>query len=146
MNKDKKRRTIYEMPFKQLIAVLDKEWSRFIRLKATAPNTEFAVCATCEKIDHWKNQTLGHYITRARISVRWDERNTACQCRYCNLYMGGLPRLMRRYLAAKFGEEEIRGMEEYSRHTKTENADSLRSKIVSIREEIRRLEYQKDHG
>jgi hypothetical protein len=137
------RKTIYEMPFRQLIPVLDREWSRFIRLQAAAPDTGLASCVTCGKIGYWKDQTLGHYITRARISVRWDERNTACQCRYCNSFQGGMPHIMRRHLVDKFGEEDIQKMEEYSRFARTENADSLRFKIIFLREEIHRLAYQK---
>jgi hypothetical protein len=140
----KARTTIYDMPFKKLILVLDKEFSYFVRLSAAASDTGLASCVTCGKIDHWKNQTLGHYITRARIAVRWDERNTACQCRYCNTYQGGLPHLMRKHLVQKFGEEEILKMEEYSRFTGVENSESLIFKIISLRGKNRLLAAQKN--
>jgi hypothetical protein len=58
---------------KRLIVALDKEFSEFIRGMFTA-------CPFCGRpVEH-----CFHFVTRAKYSVRWDERNAVGSCAGCN--------------------------------------------------------------
>jgi hypothetical protein len=126
------------MSFRELVKVLDREYSIFRRMAAAGSNGLVA-CATCGTLHHWKDITLGHYVSRARISVRWDYRNTEPQCLKCNSFSGGEQFLMRQYLVKKYGEKEIHGMEQLALITKTETRESLIEKIADYRERNREL-------
>lgn len=60
---------------KKLVKRLDKVFSLFIRKR----DGHCVICGKTERL------TAGHLITRAKYSVRWDERNVFCQCAGCNL-------------------------------------------------------------
>jgi hypothetical protein len=61
---------------KKLVKKLDDVFSVFIRAR------DKNKCITCGTTE---NPTCGHLITRAKYSVRWDERNSFCQCFGCNM-------------------------------------------------------------
>ena len=41
-------------------------------------------CYTCGKIIHYQKSDLGHYISRALMSTKYDEDNVRIQCWECN--------------------------------------------------------------
>jgi hypothetical protein len=130
------RRKLEDMPFRDLVKVLDREYSTWLRMSA-ADDQGIVRCVTCGTLHHWKEITVGHYVSRARISVRWDIRNTAPQCVKCNSYNGGEQFLMRKHLVAIHGEKAIKAMEQWALITKTENRESLIEKIADYRERNR---------
>lgn len=134
----KKRRSVEEMKYSDLIKVLDREYSLYVRLRDT-DYEGICICATCGKREAWKKITLGHYVSRSHHSVRFDARNTACQCVSCNSFKGGEQFLMRKYLVKKYGEEEIEKMEIFAQMTKTETAETLREKIAYYRKMVKEL-------
>jgi hypothetical protein len=105
-----KRRTLDDMGKRDLEKVLDKVYSEYIRKKA-ARQTVYVACATCGKIMAWNECDCGHYVSRAFRAVRWDERNTAPQCRRCNSFLGGMQHKMRQYLVGLHGELAIETVE-----------------------------------
>lgn len=62
---------------------LDTIFSIYIRMR------DKGVCITCGSTTFWKYQQNGHYVSRAVLSLRFDERNNNCQCMPCNVYKHG---------------------------------------------------------
>ena len=58
---------------------LDGWFGKYIRARDT-PGT----CCTCGKWLEYEGSECGHFITRDKIAVRWDERNAHAQCKRCN--------------------------------------------------------------
>ena len=73
---------------KKLIATLDRWFSKFIRLRDSDRNG-MCRCVTCGKPDHWKEMDAGHFISREKLPVRYDERNVHAQCKQCNRFKSG---------------------------------------------------------
>ena len=65
-----------------------KMFSEWVRLRDAGPDGR-AQCITCQRSDHWRTMDAGHYITRAKESTLFDERNVSCQCKGCNRFQGG---------------------------------------------------------
>ena len=65
---------------KRAVNRADTAFSRYIRAR------DNWVCFICGKTGYDRDGVLqcGHLITRSKHSVRWDERNAACQCSGCN--------------------------------------------------------------
>ena len=137
-----KRRTLEEMRYRDLVKVLDREVSLFVRLSA-ANSSGLVRCVTCGSIHFWKQITLGHYISRSHHSVRWYLMNVAPQCVRCNSFRGGEQHKMRAFLVSKHGEEAIKRIEAWAEMTKTETADTLRVKIIDFRERVKYLKAEK---
>ena len=88
----------------------DSSWSLYIR-KRDANFAGTVRCVTCGHREHWKEFDCGHYLSRRFLSVRYDERNTAPQCRNCNRVRQGEEMRMLMYLERKYGKEAIEQME-----------------------------------
>lgn len=41
-------------------------------------------CISCGKLVHWKDADGGHYISRARLATKLEEKNVNAQCKSCN--------------------------------------------------------------
>lgn len=72
-----------------LKAKLDKEFSRWIRLRHTDEYGR-GMCITCKKTIHWKQGDAGHFISRALLNTRFEPRNVHLQCKGCNGYGNGM--------------------------------------------------------
>jgi|GEM_PF-793495 len=143
--KTSKRKTLETMGYKDLVKVLDREFSLYVRLNA-ANNSGLVSCATCGKTFFWNdgaNMTLGHYISRTHHSVRWHETNTAPQCRSCNSFKGGEQYKMRMYLKHKYGNDAVEKTEQWADITKTETAETLRIKVIKYRALVKTLKNEK---
>jgi len=137
----RKRKSISEKNFKELVKVLDPIFSEYIRLKYSSDNG-FVQCITCGKILFWKDVDNGHYIGRKHYATRFDERNCRPQCSWCNSRMEGQHFLFRQKLVDIYGEDEIKKMELFA-SSKSENCDSLRCKIIEYREKVKQLKLEK---
>jgi hypothetical protein len=73
---------------KGLINKLDRIFSEYIR-KRDADKKGICKCITCQREFKWNELDAGHFISRKEMSVRWDERNVAAQCQYCNRFRYG---------------------------------------------------------
>lgn len=80
---DKAGVTIKKKP--DLIAKLDKVFSRYIRLRDTMPNGYFR-CISCGQIKPYKQADCGHYHSRRHMATRFDEDNAHAECRACNRF------------------------------------------------------------
>lgn len=68
----------------QLKKKLDAIFSQYIRLRDT-DEWGYGSCITCGERKFWKNADCGHFITRAKLSTRFDPQNCALQCKGCNM-------------------------------------------------------------
>jgi hypothetical protein len=73
---------------KGLINKLDRVFSEYIR-KRDANKKGMCKCITCSKQFAWNDIDAGHFISRKEMNTRWDERNVAAQCAYCNRFRYG---------------------------------------------------------
>ena len=97
---------------KQLKKKIDDEFSIFIRRRDSDDWTELGNCVTCGQTRHWKKADNGHYITRACLPLRWDEKNNHLQCKGCNGPRDGESVLYRRRLLQMYGQKEVDRLEE----------------------------------
>ena len=72
-----------EKSIPELTEKADKLFSEDIR-KKDADETGFVKCCCCGVMFRWKDLDCGHYISRSKFAVRYDERNAHPQCRSCN--------------------------------------------------------------
>lgn len=72
----------------KLIAKLDTVFSEFIRLR-DSDNNGICKCITCGEYKHWREMDAGHFVTREKMGVRWDEKNVNAQCQSDNRFKSG---------------------------------------------------------
>jgi hypothetical protein len=88
---------------KTLKAKLDRVFSEYIRLR-DANKDGYLMCISCGKLVHWKEADAGHYVNRAHMSTRFDEKNVNGQCRFCNRFREGEMLGYTKGLIKKYGE------------------------------------------
>jgi len=106
-----------------LVKKLDTVFSKYIRQSKSING--YTTCVTCGKVEEWKNQDCGHFISRIHMSVRWDERNVAPQCKYCNRYCQGQQYLFSQYLGNNLSEELYKQSKEICKFTDVELQDMI---------------------
>jgi len=77
---------------KQIIKKLDTTFSKYIRLRdclRTTQTPDQGLCITCGKLVYLKEAHAGHFISRGRMNIRFDETNVHLQCCGCNTYGNG---------------------------------------------------------
>jgi len=94
---------------KQLIAKLDKLFSKFIRLRDT-PNNIFK-CCSCGQIKDYKQADCGHFINRRWMATRWREDNCHAQCRSCNRFDEGNAVGYTMFMINRYGKEHVEYLE-----------------------------------
>lgn len=68
---------------------IDKVFHEYIRRRDADNNTGYCNCITCQKKIHFTESDAGHFISRGKLSTRYDERNVYSQCRKCNRFEYG---------------------------------------------------------
>jgi len=125
---------------KELEKVLDKWFSRFIRLRDSDSNGTIK-CCTCGKFKIW-NQGVdcGHYSKRNK-SHRYNEMNCAAQCKYCNGRMKGEADKHAVYIDEKYGidaAEDLRDTEMFLNHyTRYEYLEMIKHYKAKAKEEAK---------
>lgn len=74
--------------FSDLIHECDALFSKYIRLKYMGASGTIK-CFTCDSIKPLSEIQCGHYVGRASMFLRFDERNCRPQCEYCNCHKHG---------------------------------------------------------
>jgi len=136
------RKTLEEKGTRELEKILDRVFSEYIRLR-DADKNGYCRCITCGKWYHWKNIHCGHFISRAVKSVRFDERNAAGQCLYCNSYNQGRHHVYREKLVGIYGMEEVESLEQKARLGGCYDAYQLRELIAGYRPKVKALKKEK---
>lgn len=83
---------------------MDKVFSEYVRRRhADADGTVACVC--CGNRKHWKKMQAGHFVTRTRMTTRWDLENCAPQCGKCNVLLRGNAVGYAHYLVNRYGQD-----------------------------------------
>jgi hypothetical protein len=90
---------------KQVIAKLDKIFSKYIRLRDS--ELGWGRCITCNELTQTSKGHCGHFITRGKMNLRWDERNAHLQCCGCNTYRSGEQAKYLIALEGRYGREVV---------------------------------------
>jgi len=107
----------------QLVKRADAAFSRYVRLRDAeyTGGQWVGQCISCQRklvvIDrdgHWNPAVnAGHYISRGRKVLRWDDCNVNSQCAHCNAWQDKVKMLRdyRRNLCLKIGENAVSDLE-----------------------------------
>ena len=87
----------------KLVEKADRVFSEYIR-RRNADSRGFVPCFTCGKIDHWKSQDCGHFMSRKHYNTRWDDENCQVQCKGCNIFRHGEQFLFGVHLDKLYGD------------------------------------------
>ena len=68
---------------------IDKVFHEYIRRRDANNNTGYCNCITCNKPIHFTESDAGDFISRGKLSTRYDPRNVYSQCRKCNRFEYG---------------------------------------------------------
>ena len=89
-----------------LVAKLDKVFSRYIRLRDTMPNGYFR-CISCGEIKPYSKADCGHYWSRMHMVTRFDEDNAHAECSSCNRFRSDHLISYEKNLIAKIGQQRF---------------------------------------
>jgi len=89
----------------------DKEFSRYVKLNKCNDNG-MCTCITCGRDFHWTEIDAGHYVGRACIPLRYDERNVHPQCKSCNRFREGMKDEYALFLIKTYGQEILENLHE----------------------------------
>lgn len=89
-----------------LVAKLDKVFSRYIRLRDCMPNGYFR-CISCGEIKPFSKADCGHYWSRRHMATRFDEDNAHAECSSCNRFKSDHLIGYQTNLKAKIGQQRF---------------------------------------
>ncbi len=112
---------------------LDGVFSKYIRAR------DSHICFTCGKRMEANESQDGHYVSRAWIPLRWDERNNNCQCVGCNVFKKGNLDEYAIRLRKKYGETILEELWERKWQTFKLTTFWLESRIVYYQDLIKTL-------
>ena len=92
-------------PCSALKKKLDSIFSLYIR------HRDDGICYTCHIQKMPTEMQCGHYVSRTRLLLRWDEMNCHCQCYACNCMKHGDLITYRENLVLDYGLEAIERLE-----------------------------------
>lgn len=121
---------------------LDKVFSQFIRLRDSDENG-MGKCCTCSKRINWKEAHCGHFISRRHLSTRWDERNTALQCPYCNVYCQGQQYFFSVFIEQRHGVGTVEKLIQKSKQTIKITKSEYQEMISVYKKKVKELENKK---
>lgn len=73
---------------KSKIRKLDNIFSKYIRLRDT-DDEGYGKCISTGRFIHYSQADAGHFISRDRMSTRWNEKNVHLQSRQANRFKSG---------------------------------------------------------
>ena len=89
-----------------LVAKLDKVFSRYIRLRDCMPNGYFR-CISCGKIKPYEQADCGHFHSRRHMATRFDEDNAHAECKSCNRFSADHLIHYEKNLKSKIGQQRF---------------------------------------
>ena len=109
------RRKLEEMDFNELVSILDKEFSYWVRASHSNEDGTAVACYTCGKYYPINKIDAGHFISRSNYGLRWDPRNVKPQCQSENRFQSGVWNKFEARLIEEYGKDEIEKMKEYAK-------------------------------
>jgi hypothetical protein len=89
-----------------------KAWRAFSRMiRARDEVNGLFTCPTCGRTLPIEQADAGHYISRVKKAVKFDELNVHAQCRKCNRFEEGNHFIYRKWLVEKYGEATVADLE-----------------------------------
>lgn len=118
----------------QKIKALDKVFSEYIRLRDIGKG-----CITCGAVYPWKEMDCGHFVPRASMSTRWDEKNCASQCVQCNRFSAGKADIFGRRIDIRHGSGTAASLSKRKHEIMKFSEFQLNDKIKEFRSKINDL-------
>lgn len=125
-----------------LRAKLDREFSRYIRLRDALPDGTFK-CISCGQVKPISQADCGHYINRKHMATRFDEMNCNAQCIACNRFDEGNMSGYRQGLVRKYGERSVLLLEAKKNQTRKYSDFEYHALIKHYKAEAERLRKEK---
>lgn len=115
---------------------LDAVFSTYIR-QSYANDFGMSSCYSCSKIAHWKDLQCGHFISRAHMNTRWDEKNVRSQCVGCNVFKNGNMVEYSYRLLKEIGEGGMDELMEKKKETRQWSISELKDEIKRYKDKIK---------
>tara|TARA_Y100000401_G_C8245839_1_gene185499 strand:+ start:229 stop:633 length:405 start_codon:yes stop_codon:yes gene_type:complete len=129
-------------PRQKLIKQLDSIFSKFVRMR-DADDSGMATCISCGAVKKWREGDAGHFISRGKMSTRYDEQNVHFQCKKCNIFRNGEQYLYSLALDRKYGEGTAERIYLESNKTKKTSIGELRRMIKHYTRKVDEITKQK---
>ena len=126
------------IPLSKLCKKLDAVFSQWIRRKDADKNGNVA-CYTCGKVQHWKQQQCGHYISRRHYSTRWLESNCKPQDAGCNIFNQGNSPAFALHLIKDYGQDHLEKLDLLKNQLCKMDRITYEEKIAEYEEKIKNL-------
>ena len=126
----------------KLIRKLDFYLSKFVRLRDVGENGYFR-CISCGRVLSYGWMDCGHYIPRANMATRFNERNCNGQCWQCNRMGNGMTRGYRKGMLEKYGIDEVKHLESLKNTTRQWENFELEELIEHYKEAVKALRKKK---
>lgn len=131
----KKRKTIARL-LEDAAELLQK-----IRRIEESDENGYCKCASCGKVDHYKNMDGGHYIPRSKTAVKINETNIHPQCRNCNHFRKEEARCPYSiFMIETYGYEYVKWLEAESRKEKKYTRGELEEIIIGFKARLKEIE------
>ena len=143
--KPKKRKSISEKGFKELVQILDKVFSEYIRLRDSNDNG-WVRCITCGKVHFWSDGhqiNCGHFIPRGNYATRYDEKNNHGQCVHCNRWKNGEWLIYEQKLIEMYGLNEVENLKQKARIGGRPDNEMMRQMISEYKEKVKMIKIDK---
>ena len=92
----------------QLKKKADAAFSQYVRYRDGWYNPTLQIwecsCITCEVVKPLKESQAGHFVSRGKNILRYDELNVNAQCVGCNMFKAGEQYLYSKALDLKYGD------------------------------------------
>lgn len=113
---------------------IDKYFSLYIRLRYADEygNTK---CYTCDRVLPYKKVHAGHFMSRGKLSTRWDDRNVQVQCYGCNISRYGNQYEFGKRLDKTYGE----GFADYLLRQSLKTRKFTQEELEALKEKYMRL-------
>ena len=126
-------------PVNALKSRLDREFSRYVRLRDSDENGTGS-CCTCGKLLHWKDAHACHFVSRRHMATRWDERNVHLGCPRCNTFLDGALDEYSAFILDRYGKETFDDLLRLKRTVKNWTRDELKSMADDYTQRAKTLE------
>lgn len=119
---------------------LDAVFSEYIRRRSVIEGSWGKIrCACCGVLIPWKKAQNMHYVGRAHMNTRWDERNCNAGCLRCNVMLNGNYPAYTKYLLDSYGAEWLDRLILDGRKIRQWTPDELKELINKYQELIKTL-------
>ena len=117
---------------------------KIVRMKAAVYlKSAYIQCVTCGKIDHWKNQQGGHFISRTWTATKILEENIHPQCCSCNNYRAErIADDYFRFMVDTYGYDFVSEMIDAKRIPMKRSRAELPDTLARLKEQAKQLEQE----